>query len=446
MTRTSSGPSAGGRPSWTAVALFLLCAVVYSANGREISSADTLPTRLIPVSLIEDLRLDLDRFVQSSMPRLHEYSVQHVRGHYMSSYPIVAALLAVPIYALPIMLLGASSLALINLLAKVTATVIAAGSVVFVFLAARRLADEGAALGVSLVYALATSTWSVSSQGLWQHGPAQLFMALAVYLALSGEGRVLAHVGSVVGLAVGLMVAARPPTAIVGMTLIGYVAYRSRREGGKSILFCLAALLLTMAYNVWYFGSLEGGYAQINATHQLRHAVQGTWSTPLMQGLGGLLFSPSRGLFIYSPVLLFALAGIVHAFREPRGAPLQWLAVAWVASLLVMSKYSVWWGGHSFGPRLLADFLPVAALLLVPALNRAERSRTARGLFLGLYGLSVVVQIIGAFFYPSPRAVDWNPTPQDVDMVHGRLWDWGDTQLLRLLRNGPRAFGFGEGE
>jgi hypothetical protein len=441
---TATEPELTGKPGRRAAALFLACCLVYSVNGREISSGDTVPTRLVAVSLVEDLRLDLDRFLQQPLPGvpLNWYSVQRVGDHHLSAYPIMAALLAAPVYALPIAWFGVSG-PLVNALAKLAATLIAAGSVVLVFLAACRLADSRTALQASLVYALATPTWSVSSQGLWQHGPAQLFQALAVYLALSARarGRGLGYVGG----AVGLMLAARPPTVLAGVALLAYVAYLDRRAGARAAGLCLAALAPTIAYNLWHFGSLDGGYSHINATHQLRHAVEGTWSTPLVEGLAGLLLSPSRGLFVYSPVLLVALLGLARAVREPLGAPAPWLALGWVASLVMMGKYSVWWGGHSFGPRLLADFLPLAALLMVPALRDVEQSRAARGLFLGLFGVSVGIQIVGAFCYPSPRPVDWNTTPQDVDLVHGRLWDWTDMQIVRLVRNGPRPPGFDGG-
>jgi hypothetical protein len=56
--------------------------------------------------------------------------------------------------------------------------------------------------------------------------------------------------------------------------------------------------------------------------------------------------------------------------------------------------------------------------------------------------VSVLVQIVGAFYFPSPRDVDWNATPTDVDRAHERLWDWRDHQLVRLLRNGPVWPGF----
>jgi hypothetical protein len=442
---TASGLDAAGRPGRRAAALFLACCVAYSANGREISSGDTVPARLVAVSLVEDLRLDLDRFVHEPLPGvpLNWYSVVRVGDHHLSAYPIMPALLAAPVYALPIAWFGVRG-PLVNALAKLAATLIAAGSVALVFLAARRLADDRTAWQASLVYALATSTWSVSSQGLWQHGPAQLFLALAAYLVLSA--RTGGHGLACVGGAVGLMIAARPPTVLAGLALVGYVFHLDRRAGARAAGLCVAALAPTVAYNLWYFGSLGGGYSHINATHQLRHAVEGTWSTPLAQGLAGLLLSPSRGLFVYSPVLLFVLPGLARAVREPLGAPGPWLALGWVASLVMMGKYSVWWGGHSFGPRLLADFLPLAALLMVPALRDMERSRAARAIFLGLFGVSVAFQIVGAFCHPSPRPVDWNATPQDVDLVHGRLWDWSDPQLVRLVKNGPRPPGFGGGE
>jgi hypothetical protein len=56
--------------------------------------------------------------------------------------------------------------------------------------------------------------------------------------------------------------------------------------------------------------------------------------------------------------------------------------------------------------------------------------------------ISVLVEAVGAFYYPSPRVVDWNTSPADVDLAHERLWDWRDPQLLRLLRNGPVSPGF----
>jgi hypothetical protein len=107
-----------------------------------------------------------------------------------------------------------------------------------------------------------------------------------------------------------------------------------------------------------------------------------------------------------------------------------------------VALFSVWWGGHSFGPRLLADVLPALVLGLVPVWRTVWRPGPRRWLAGAAFAASVLVEAVGAFHYPSPRHVEWNWTPKDVDWAHERLWDWRDPQLLRLLRNGPATPGF----
>lgn len=418
--------------------LFLASLVVYNANLREVSSADTIPTRLLPVAVVLEHRLALDRYYRDD-PAL-PYWVQRVGEHYVSSYPILPGLLAVPVYLLPMLAFGDGSWALVNLLAKLSASLIAALSVLVLYLALRRLAPATPAAAVALVYAFGTSTWSVSSQGLWGHGPAQLFMALAVYCALRGD-EAPRHLGYG-GLAAGLMVASRPATGLVAAALLAYALVRHRGQGLRALLGALAIVLPLALHNLWQFGSLQGGYARLHATHATYHGVPSAWGSSLAEGLLGLLVSPSRGLLVYSPVLVFALAGLVQALGERRQPLLRWLAAAAGGTVLMLGGFSVWWGGHSFGPRLLVDVLPLLALFLLPVWPRLGRRGPLRGAFVGLLGVSIAVQALGAFYHPSPREVDWNTSPRDVDEAHERLWDWKDSQLLRLLRNGPHPLGF----
>jgi hypothetical protein len=418
--------------------LLLASLVVYNANLREISSADTIATRLVPVALIQERRLTLDRYFRDD-PAL-PYWVQRVGDHYVSSYPIAPGVLAVPVYLVPILAFGDGSWALVNGLAKLSASLMAALSVLFVYLAAGILGPEPAAVAIALVYAFGTSTWSVSSQGLWGHAPAQLFMAVAIYCLLRGaEDRRHLFYG---GLAAGVMVASRPTTAVVAAALLAYGVTRSGVGGGRILAGILAIAAPVTLHNLRQFGSLQGGYAKLNATHATYHGVAGAWGGSIVPGLAGLLVSPSRGLLVYSPVLLFAVGGAVLAFADRGGPLLRWLAGAVAATVLMLGGFSVWWGGHSFGPRLLADVLPLLALLLLPVWPRLQGSPALRAAFLVLLALSVGVQVVGAFYHPSPRSVDWNTSPRDVDEAHDRLWNWTDPQILRLLRNGPRTPGF----
>jgi hypothetical protein len=220
-------------------------------------------------------------------------------------------------------------------------------------------------------------------------------------------------------------------------------ALRRWRAGGWWLTAVLGVVAAAVATHNWStFGSLQGGYAEINRTHAQFHGVEGTWSLALPEGLAGLLVSPSRGLLVYSPVLAVAFLGLARGCAGSAGAPVRYLALAVGTSLLTLATYTVWWGGHSFGPRLLVDVLPALALGLVPVWPVIRRRPFARGLFALTLAVSVLVEVVGAFHFPSPRAVDWDTSPQDVDFAHERLWDWRDPQLVRLLRNGPVWPGF----
>jgi hypothetical protein len=98
--------------------------------------------------------------------------------------------------------------------------------------------------------------------------------------------------------------------------------------------------------------------------------------------------------------------------------------------------YSVWWGGHSYGPRYAADLAVPLALLAAAAFHQAPQRRAApatRALVATLLAWSLFVQAAGAFCYPGG---DWNATPADVDRAHARLWDWRDSQIPRTIRAG----------
>src|SRR5207247_10839248 len=106
----------------------------------------------------------------------------------------------------------------------------------------------------------------------------------------------------------------------------------------------LVPAALLALYNLIAFGAVTGGTGPTTTP---------TWAlfaqVPLRDGLAGLLVSPGRGLFVYSPVLLFSLWGFLRMWRDGPAA-FQPLAVGVVLVVLVVSKWFLWWGGHSWGP------------------------------------------------------------------------------------------------
>ena len=52
-----------------------------------------------------------------------------------------------------------------------------------------------------------------------------------------------------------------------------------------------------------------------------------------------------------------------------------------IAQVLLVSKWSIWWGGHCYGPRLLTDIVPCLMLLMLPAMDWISRGAILRLLF-----------------------------------------------------------------
>src|SRR5262249_32964051 len=229
----------------------------------------------------------------------------------------------------------------------------------------RLLTDRGAALVLTAVYAFGTSSLSISSQGLWQHGPAQLALATAFYLIVLGERRPFAAALS--GFPLAYAVVCRPADILMVLLVFLYVLLRHPRQAGWLFLSALPAATFQLWYNVTYFGNpLHRQFSQFD---------KGAWTTPVATGLGGLLASPARGLFFYSPVLLFGAWGLASAWKRGGDGLLRAVGLGAALATLLTAKWFMWWGGTTYGPRLLADLSPALVLGAVPVIGRVRLNR-----------------------------------------------------------------------
>jgi len=117
---------------------FALPCFVFAAGWRYLKSGDTLPAELLPISVLREGNLDFNEFEGSV--DLPYYFVRH-GGRVLSAYPVVAGLLAVPVYAAA-SLFGVDLFAQRQHLALAAAILITSGSVVFGFHAIRRLTQS----------------------------------------------------------------------------------------------------------------------------------------------------------------------------------------------------------------------------------------------------------------------------------------------------------------
>src|SRR5262249_41636032 len=114
------------------------------------------------------------------------------------------------------------------------------------------------------------------------------------------------------------------------------------------------------------------------------------WKGQMRHTLPGLLVSPGRGLFVYSPVLAFSLVGIVFACRREGDRLIRAIALGVLLVLGVYSRWWVWWGGASYGPRMLADLTPLLVFAIHPCVGLFERVRAWRWVFAAALGWSVL--------------------------------------------------------
>jgi hypothetical protein len=431
MKRLAAAPS---------LLLFLAALMAYLANGRTIGAGDTLPAAYLPWSLLRQANFDLDEF-----PILHDktavqifplldgipYYLLYRNGHYLSAYSPGPGVLALPVYLLPIVLGVKADSMWAARLEKFSGAIITALSVVFLYWALRGVTSQGWACVIALVYALGTSSLSMSSQGLWQHGPSQFFLSLGLCFLVKGlsDDRYLGYAGFPMAAAVVM----RSTDLLLVLPVTAWIVYAHRARARSLALWALPPAAALAAYHIVYFVGADRGPG---------HTTAPAWALfsqiPLSEGVPGLLVSPSRGLFVYSPVLLFSLAGMIAVWR---GGPALWRALSLGPPLVVLlvGKWITWWGGHSWGPRLLGDIAPILCFFLFPVVPYLDRRRFAKAVFLALAFWSVGAHALGAWLYDGR----WDALATEES--YARLWPWtgsplafyGREALVRLGLAGP---------
>jgi hypothetical protein len=226
------------------------------------------------------------------------------------------------------------------------------------------------------------------------------------------------------GFPLALAVCARPTVALLAVAVTGWVAWK-RRDALPS--FLAGATVPAAALAIYSAGWLGNPFA-MGQLQLLNRSYFGGFS---VEALLGLLASPSRGLLVYSPVFLLALFPSRQSARDAPPAGLVGTLTLFVPSLLVLTSFwPNWWGGHSFGYRILSELIPVLLLRAALAWDRptlpANAFRAAGTL---LIGLSIAVHALGAF-----RPSRFDSRPDDIDTHPARLWDVRDSDLLRMLQ------------
>jgi hypothetical protein len=273
-----------------------------------------------------------------------------------------------------------------------------------VFLTRRSLQWASA---IAALYVFASIAWPYSKIGM---ETTFMFAIIATFaLAVWTRGSASPLRWALTGFATGATVATKPYAALavlpVAILLWPTFTALDRRQRVRLALAVCLPVLAWVAVICWYnwsrFGSVtDFGYPPTPTTK----------SMPL--GFLGLLFSPGKGLILYSPLVVLGALGLPRLWRQDRHLALA--LMTFFFGLTALAATTSYWGDEVWGPRYI---VPAAWAMLVPIAWWAD-TPVRRKVLVGVASLAVLVQVVGvsaqyARYTEVVRAVTGVPIYQD---------------------------------
>jgi hypothetical protein len=325
------------------VVLLVLLALAIFGSRRFGNEIDCMARAHVVSELLVHHTFFLDDY-----PDIGARAGMNIHGHWVPKYSI-----GVPVLSLPFFL-GTRGLAhpmahwrrVRQRSRRAAGFVVLAVALLLYRHSVRVTGSTGAAVGLSVAIVLGTTLWSSASQDIWEHGFIAFF--LVAILGLTSREQVRPVDGFAVGVCLGLTLVCRPagivPAAVLSTPALLAV---------PSAVGLFIGTVPFVTIQAWY-----------SCTHIGRFALSGygaestLFTSPLATGLAGILLSPSRGLFVYSPFLLLAPAAIGLSWSSLPAISRRTvvlIAVATFAHTAMIAKWHDWAGGWSYGPRLMTE-------------------------------------------------------------------------------------------
>jgi len=277
------------------------------------------------------------------------------------------------------------------------------------------------ALSVAVVWLATPAFFYSHASPPWSHS-ASLFV-VALFLGVwygTREKRTPAQ-SLALGLLGGLVALVREQDGLfllipAGEALLSYLSALRRRAWsevpvllGRHGLLALGILLA--------FSPQMAVYRVLNGRFGPSPTVSGkfTWWCP---HFFQVLADPHYGLFVWSPVLLLSLAGLVLFLRRER--LLASLSVlAFLAQVYILGAFLTWQGPGSFGLRRFINCTVIFVLGLAALISRAREKKWPTALLAGLGGLFILWNaglVLNWILYPADRAAGllWDRLPRHL--------------------------------
>jgi hypothetical protein len=386
------------------ILLFIILFSTYMLTYKGLlTSADELSLAAVTKNLVTRGEFNTDQLAWATWE--HGWMAQGtagVDGHIYSKKGIGMSILLAPLYGLSVTLRGIGHTQLLMLFNPLVCALM---GVMVMALAGRWGYPTEVGFFLGLLLGLGTIVWPYS-QTLFQEPLIGLSLVVMIY-AISGSPNIrnMLLAGSMLALAI----TSKLTNVLAIPLLVLYGLYRLRESGKlqdwQASLWHMVGLLampllalVAIAYYNWFrFGTwTNAGY------------VDGErFSTPLLQGLSGLLFSSRESLFLFSPILIFAVIGIPLFWKRFRAEAALVFALI-VLNLFIFALWYDWRGGLAWGPRFLVSLTPLLIISTLPLFCDwvFVRGGWRRWVFLSIALVSVAVQVaaVSVSYYETETA------------------------------------------
>jgi hypothetical protein len=410
------------------ILIFFLIFFVYNITTRLAISGDALPNSLLPFLIVDHHTIFFDPVYSALAEQGYSYEFIFTNGHYVSVFTIVTGILVSPMYFIHrffLDLFPQPNLNYFMVLSKFSATLVMAFAGTIVYCTGKMLFRLKIALIVTIIFAFGTLSWAISSQALWQHGMSELLLAIGIFCIVANELNQSARYFVILGVVSSLFLFNRPPDSLLLVPLLCY-AWSNRGQIKPFVTGALVGLPFFL-YNVYFFSVVTSNGGVANTLSGFMSPLS------VVIHFAGYLISVNRGLFIYSPVLIFAVWGYYLLYKSDTvGKNLKSVLLLFLpciaGTILIYCAYTPWFGGWCFGPRYLTGFLPVLAIFtgygITPFLDSEQPvnyPRIMNCIILFLILIAISVEATGALAYPY---ADWDKNVND-----DKVWDWSDSQI-----------------
>ncbi len=259
------------------------------------------------------------------------------------------------------------------------------------------------------------------SASMYSHVFAGFLLVLA-YIFLERKSYFLS------GIFIGAVFISEYPLALVGLIWGLQVWYKNGLKNG--VLFGLGvfpSLVLIAIYNY----SISGNpftllYKYVDPNYAFMHKDYG-FGIPSVKVMLQLLFGQYKGLVVYCPIILlvffFGIKKWLTSSSKWKKFILHPIAVPFIASVVLISSYQMWWGGWAFGPRHLIGVTILLLFFSLPILARMEIKRWI-GYPMLFIGVLIGLMAKTTYIYSIPTDIEYP------------LWHIGET-LVQTSNSNP---------